>query len=80
MNGLLYRPGDSADLRSCVNSLFDGFTRAALAVHARPSVERRTWKAVNDQLLQHFERACTRVAFSAVSRDQTADRETADAA
>lgn len=78
VNGLLYRPGDSADLRSCVNSLLDGFTRAALAVHARPSVERRTWKAVNDQLLQHFERACTRVAFSAVSRDQTADRETAD--
>ena len=79
VNGLLYRAGDSRDLRACVVSLLDGFARASLAAHARPSVEHRTWKAVNDQLLAHFARACKQVDLAEFSPVAVPGRETVDA-
>jgi phosphatidylinositol alpha 1,6-mannosyltransferase len=79
VNGLLYRAGDSRDLRACVVSLLDDFARASLAAHARPSVEHRTWKAVNDQLLAHFARACKQVDLAEFSPVAVPGRETVDA-
>ena len=58
INGLLYQPGETAALRQCVDALVDSDVRNAMSVHARPSVEHRTWASVNEQLLGHFGRAC----------------------
>ena len=54
MNGFHFAPGDTAQLRSCVERLLDTDTRARLAQRARGSVEHRTWASVNDQLLEYF--------------------------
>lgn len=58
MNGLLFAPGNSIELRTCVEQLFNDETRRRLAERARGSVEQRTWASVNSQLLDHFHRAC----------------------
>ena len=58
MNGLLFAPGNSIELRMCVEQLFNDETRRRLAERARGSVEQRTWASVNSQLLDHFRRAC----------------------
>ena len=58
MNGLLFAPGNSIELRMCVEQLFNDETRRRLAERARGSVEQRTWASVNSQLLDHFHRAC----------------------
>jgi len=58
MNGLLFSPGNSIELRTCVEQLFNDETRRRLAERARGSVEHRTWASVNTQLLDYFRRAC----------------------
>lgn len=58
VDGWLYRPGDLADLRQRVADLAgDGAKRAAFAAAARESVTDRTWTALGDQLLRHYEDA-----------------------
>jgi phosphatidylinositol alpha 1,6-mannosyltransferase len=57
MNGFLFNPGDTSHLRSCIERLLDGDTRARLAHRARGSVEHRTWHSVNQQLLSYLQRA-----------------------
>jgi phosphatidylinositol alpha 1,6-mannosyltransferase len=58
IDGWLYRPGDLAELRQRVADLAgDGAKRAAFAAAARKSVEDRTWTALGDQLLRHYEDA-----------------------
>lgn len=69
MNGLLFTPGDTAHLRACVEQLIDSGTRARLAQRSRGSVEGRTWRSVNEQLLEHLRCA----------QDAVASRELVDA-
>lgn len=57
-NGWLYRPGDLRQLRGQVEDLLgDAAKRAAFARCARETVEDRTWSAVGDQLVRHYEKA-----------------------
>jgi len=57
-NGWLYRPGDLGQLEHHVRDLVgDDAKRAAFARAARATVESRTWAAIGDQLLAHYERA-----------------------
>ena len=57
-NGWLYVPGDLADLRSRVADLAgDSYKRAAFGRTARLRTELRTWPALCDQLLGHYENA-----------------------
>ncbi len=56
--GWLYRPGDLADLRArVVDLLGDDAKRNAFGVAARASVAHRTWSALGDSLLGHYEEA-----------------------
>lgn len=58
VDGWLYRPGDLADLRMRVMDLAgDGRKRRAFGAAGRTAVEGRSWQAVCDQLLGHFEEA-----------------------
>ncbi|WP_236968377.1 glycosyltransferase family 4 protein [Microbacterium aurantiacum] len=58
VDGWLYRPGDLADLRSRVADLVgDASKRAAFAVAARDGVKDRTWAALGDQLMAHYDDA-----------------------
>ena len=58
VDGWLYRPGDLADLRERVADLLgDEAKRRAFASAARESVRERTWAALTDQLLGHYEDA-----------------------
>lgn len=58
IDGWLYRPGDLDDLRMRVADLAgDGRKRRAFGVAGRTAVEGRSWQAVCDQLLGHFEEA-----------------------
>jgi phosphatidylinositol alpha 1,6-mannosyltransferase len=43
-----------AQLRSAVVALTDNTLRARLAAAARPSMLRRTWSAVGEELLVHY--------------------------
>jgi phosphatidylinositol alpha 1,6-mannosyltransferase len=55
-NGRLFAPGSAASLRGAVDGLVrDPGLRSALAERARPSVEGRTWTAIGDQLVRHYE-------------------------
>jgi phosphatidylinositol alpha 1,6-mannosyltransferase len=57
-NGLLYPPGDTRALRSAVSELAaDGARRQAMGARARQSVHGRSWDAVCNQLLGHYQRA-----------------------
>jgi phosphatidylinositol alpha 1,6-mannosyltransferase len=56
--GWLYRPGDLGDLRSRVADLAgDAAKREAFGRVARASVAHRTWTALGDELLGHYESA-----------------------
>ena len=56
--GWLYRPGDLADLRARVADLAgDAAKRRAFGDAARASVAHRTWAALGDELLGHYEAA-----------------------
>lgn len=56
--GWLYRPGDLDRMQAHVQDLVgDEAKRAAFARAARAAVETRTWSAIGDQLLEHYERA-----------------------
>lgn len=55
-NGLLWAPDRPGELRAAVAALVaDPRRRTALAAAARPSVVDRTWEAVGEQLLRHYE-------------------------
>lgn len=57
-NGWLYPPGNTARLRELVQDLVgDDAKRRAFAATARRTVQGRTWQAVCDELLGHYERA-----------------------
>ena len=54
-NGLLWRGDDTKQLAALVESLRDDRHRLArLAFQARPSVVRRTWERVTQELLDHY--------------------------
>ncbi|MEW1961528.1 GDSL-type esterase/lipase family protein [Microbacterium sp. NPDC077644] len=58
IDGWLYRPGDLDDLRMRVLDLTgDARKRRAFGVAGRAAVEGRSWQAVCDQLLDHFDEA-----------------------
>lgn len=58
VDGWLYRPGDLKDLRERVVDLVgDGAKRAAFGRAARRSVSGRTWRALGDHLIGHYEEA-----------------------
>jgi phosphatidylinositol alpha 1,6-mannosyltransferase len=56
-NGLLFAPGDGADLYSCLDALVgDAGLRARMGVSAYEGVRDRTWASVNDALVEHYHR------------------------
>jgi phosphatidylinositol alpha 1,6-mannosyltransferase len=58
IDGWLYRPGDLGDLRMRVEDLVgDARKRRAFGAAGRAAVEKRSWHAVCEQLLGHFEDA-----------------------
>lgn len=58
VDGWLYRPGDADDLRARVVDLVgDDAKRRAFAQAARSAVSGRTWDALADRLLEHYDRA-----------------------
>lgn len=58
IDGWLYRPGDAADLRARVADLMgDAAKRRAFADAARDAVAGRTWEALGDRLIEHYDRA-----------------------
>ncbi|KWX03600.1 glycosyl transferase [Carbonactinospora thermoautotrophica] len=55
-NGFLYAPDSPRSLRLCVERLVrNPRLRAELAARTRPSVQARTWEAVCDELLGHYQ-------------------------
>ena len=53
--GLLYRPGDAAELAELVGGLVDDpLQRRRMALAARTSVRDRSWRSVNDRLVAHY--------------------------
>ncbi|GAA4802426.1 glycosyltransferase family 4 protein [Nocardioides caeni] len=53
--GLLYEPGDGADLAACVDRLVgDERLRTRMGVTAVRAVQERSWSAINEQLLTHY--------------------------
>lgn len=53
--GLLYRPGDGADLAASVDRLAsDAALRATMGATALRAVQERSWFAINEQLLEHY--------------------------
>jgi phosphatidylinositol alpha 1,6-mannosyltransferase len=53
--GHLYRPGDRDDLRSHVDQLVgDDLGRRRMGMAARRSVRGRSWRTVNDALVEHY--------------------------
>lgn len=61
--GWLYRPGDLVDLRERVLDLIgDDAKRRAFGAAARESVAHRTWAALGDELLAHYESVIAGVA------------------
>jgi phosphatidylinositol alpha 1,6-mannosyltransferase len=58
IDGWLYRPGDLEDLRMRVADLAgDARKRRAFGIAGRTAVEGRSWQAICDQLLGHFDEA-----------------------
>ncbi|MGM1016010.1 MAG: GDSL-type esterase/lipase family protein [Actinomycetota bacterium] len=58
IDGWLYRPGDLTDLRMRVADLVgDARKRRAFGIAGREAVAGRSWEAVCDQLLGHFDEA-----------------------
>lgn len=53
--GLLYRPGDGADLAASVDRLAsDAALRATMGATALRAVQERSWFAINEELLEHY--------------------------
>ncbi|WP_182377077.1 glycosyltransferase family 1 protein [Nocardioides sp. WS12] len=53
--GLLYQPGNGADLAASVDRLAtDGALRRAMGVTAVRAVQERSWFSINEQLLGHY--------------------------
>lgn len=53
--GLLYTPGDAAELASYVGRLADDpLYRRRMGLAARRSVSDRSWRAVNERLVEHY--------------------------
>lgn len=74
VDGWLYRPGDLTDLRMRVADLAgDARKRRAFGRAGRAAVEDRSWQAMCDQLLGHFDQARTLHGFDRALR---APRET----
>lgn len=62
VTGLLYPPGDLATMRAHVEALVnDPPRRDRLAAGAHDSIEHRTWSHICDQLLVHYDDACSTV-------------------
>jgi phosphatidylinositol alpha 1,6-mannosyltransferase len=62
VNGLLYPPGDLDTMRAYVEALvIDPVRRDRLAAGAHAAVEHRTWSYICDQLLTHYDDACSTV-------------------
>ncbi|WP_141012920.1 glycosyltransferase family 4 protein [Nocardioides sambongensis] len=58
--GLLYRPGDQADLLRCVDRLAaDPSRRGRMGAAAVRSVQERSWAAITEQLLGHYRAVVT---------------------
>jgi phosphatidylinositol alpha 1,6-mannosyltransferase len=56
-DGLLFSPGDGADLFACVDALVaDAGLRARMGQRAHEGVRDRTWDRVNDALVEHYHR------------------------
>jgi phosphatidylinositol alpha 1,6-mannosyltransferase len=56
VNGLLYGPEDDAGLRLAVASLCsDDAQRSFMGAAARTSVEQRSWQALGDELIRHYQ-------------------------
>jgi phosphatidylinositol alpha 1,6-mannosyltransferase len=53
--GYLVEPGSSAAVVAAVRRLVDPERRAAFGLRARGSVAHRTWSAVGDALLEHYD-------------------------
>lgn len=67
-NGLLWHGADPAQLAALVARLRDDpQLLARLAFHARPSVVRRTWPRLTEELVQHYEDVLARRALRRVS-------------
>jgi phosphatidylinositol alpha 1,6-mannosyltransferase len=67
-NGLLYPPDDPAAMRAAVAALAaDPAVRERMGAQARQSVRDRTWTAVCDQLLAHYEHALTAASADPVT-------------
>jgi phosphatidylinositol alpha 1,6-mannosyltransferase len=59
VNGFLYEPGDGGGLRQLVGCLAsDEQLRWALGRRAVSGVRNRSWKAVNDELVEHYRAVC----------------------
>src|SRR5690606_11707313 len=55
IDGWLYTPGDLSDLRARVEDLLgDDAKRAAFGSAARESAKARTWRALTEQLVEHY--------------------------
>ncbi|HEY8662687.1 MAG TPA: glycosyltransferase family 1 protein [Propionibacteriaceae bacterium] len=62
VTGLLYPPGDIATMRAHVVALVnDPVRRDRLSAGAHAAVEHRTWSYICDQLLAHYNDACSTV-------------------
>ncbi|MFL6160422.1 MAG: glycosyltransferase family 4 protein [Marmoricola sp.] len=57
VNGLLFTPGDGADLYANLDTLVSSSgLRARLGAAAHAGVRGRTWARINDELLEHYDR------------------------
>ncbi len=57
--GFLYSPGDPRELSGFVGRLVDdALLRRRMSRSARLSVADRSWRAVNDALVEHYREAC----------------------
>lgn len=68
VNGFLYEPGDGLALRDAVETLVrDRVTRARMSREALISVRDRSWTAIGDQLINHYEHVLGNSATEAIS-------------
>ena len=59
VNGLLFTPGDEAELTEALRRLlYDPALRARLAARARADMERWSWRASTEALVGYYEKAC----------------------
>jgi phosphatidylinositol alpha 1,6-mannosyltransferase len=62
VTGLLYPPGDLAEMRAQAEALVnDPVRRDRLSAGAHAAVEHRTWSYICDQLIAHYDDACSTV-------------------